>query len=129
MRHKWVTPSGEDRTLSADDAPKFVPSTVLLEQDGPLLVVLRHRGRMYLALIVEMTGHCTRWIMSAVSAVELDALRAREIAVRAVLAKPRMIVADYSHSGELIWAWEVAAEDVPESVMPEAGALLPGWLR
>src|SRR5438034_5615384 len=101
-------------------------SRVLLEYDGPQLVVLADRDREYLAVAVDEDESATRWLQVPISHLELRALVIGARSVREALRKPTVTVVDYAHDlSQPAFAWLVQWSEIPDRVLPRPGVRLP----
>lgn len=122
MKHDWKP----DQLFALAAMPQRTVQEVLLEYDGPLVVLLKDQiGLRYLGVAVDESAHLRRWIESPVSDLEVTAMKCGALSVRNALLKPEMMLVDIDHYGHVVSASRLKREDAPESALPEVGAMLP----
>ncbi len=131
MKHSWKF--GQQLFATS---PKVVPPVfgrnykeVLIEYNGPRLVLLEEHSMLFLSLCIDEDGSGTRWIQSRISQLEYQALMGGALAVRDALLKPGMTLLESAHDEALQHAWQLNPRDIPEEILPEPGALLPEYVR
>src|SRR5205814_7183621 len=97
MRSDWVLPAQREVPWSSSDRQV---KNVLLEFDGPQLVVLSTPEGDQLALAVDEDDVVVRWLQAPISKLELSALLSGAQPIREVFKKPGLTVADYPHGFE-----------------------------
>jgi hypothetical protein len=123
MRHAWNLPPQE---MFADLLSRRATKEVVLEYDGPQLMILEDGPDLFLALAVDGDEEVARWIHTPVSSFEIEALTRGAEPLRTAFLKPLMILVDVDlRTGRLRQAWEIDSRSVPEDALPERGALLP----
>ena len=124
MKYQWL---GSQAMLS--DVQDRTLKEVLLEYEGPHLVIFQNKNQRFLGLRVDDDDQHTAWLESPLSALEEDALKFGELAVRDALIKEQMWLVEFTHAGALSVAREIKASDVPVDILPEPHALLPTYVR
>jgi hypothetical protein len=120
MRYEWRLGLPEFATI----ADRRIAS-VLIEYDGPQLVVLRDNSkRWHIGLAADHDASAERWIHAQVTEMELEALCTEGVTMRNVVCKPTIEIVDYV-SGRPHSLWRVAPERVPAGILPLRGAYLP----
>lgn len=105
--------------------PKRKIELVLIEYDGPQLVIIRDAEKQrYVGLSADSEGALERWIHVPITDMELEGLCTGGVTMRNVLAKPRVEIADYNR-GRLANLSGAKLDRVPSGVLPLAGAYLP----
>lgn len=104
---------------------------VLIEHDGPILAVVETAdGGRFLGLAVDRAAKFTRWIEAPISKLQVEALRLGGLAVRDVFVDTdELFVVDYNHRHVPGWTVKSAPSEIPQSVFPKPGALLPSRAR
>jgi hypothetical protein len=126
MKLTWELPPQEGM-VSLVSARKL--TDVLLEYEGPQLMILEDLNQRYIALAVDCDDTAVRWIQSPISILEFEALVRGGLSVRDALLKSRMLLADYTYDNRAVRVWEITQASVPEDALPEPGALLPSAVR
>lgn len=124
MRPDWELP---ERQLLYTPLDRQIKE-VLIEYNGPQLVVVTEPDGDHLALAVDEDGAVVRWLQVPISKLEYAALLSGGQPLREAFKKPRVTVVDYPHSSPeapfVVWHVE-DWEDIPNAVLPVQGALLP----
>lgn len=123
MRLDWNLPS--DGALGIGS---WTITDVLLEFNGPQMVLIDDHGRRYLAVAAddEPDSNTERWVRAPVTATEEDALREGAIGPYDVLNKASLQVVDLdprTQQPKCLWTIERAA--LTEEHLPLPGARLP----
>ena len=122
MREDWRLPeqarAGWDWTIDS----------VLVEYDGPQVVLLRRDGGKALAVLADMDEAAARWVHAPISRTEERAIRAGAASLRSALLKPGLEVTDVDLQGNARRSWTVDSGDLTDEQLPEPGATLPGSL-
>jgi hypothetical protein len=123
MRHSWNLPP---QGMFADLLSRRATKEVVLEYDGPQLVILEDGPDLFLALAVDGDEEVARWIHTPVSSLEIEALTRGAEPLRTAFLKPLMILVDVDvRTGQPRQAWEIDSRSVPEDALPDRGAPLP----
>jgi hypothetical protein len=127
MRYLWNLPAQAD--LAGDIARRKI-ERVLIEYDGPQLVILVDNSSYYLGLAADYNETSERWIHAKVSRLEIEALVRGSIAMRDVFtSKPALAVIDYDEDGNPKRTWGISPADIPAGILPLKGAPLPRAVR
>jgi hypothetical protein len=102
---------------------------VLLQYDGPQLVVLSDGRQKYLGYVADELDNGIRWLHVPVSNLELKALHRGKLTLREALEKAEINIVDVSHAGETSDVWIAPPLVVPLDCLPEPGLLLPAFAR
>lgn len=103
---------------------------VLVEYDGPQLVLLRDDNSRYLAVASDADERHIRWVQVHISDLEWVSLAQGLIPVREVFQKPTVWIVDQYADGEMNdRGQEASGLDLVDDDLPDADALLPAALR
>ena len=105
------------------------PKEILVEYDGPQIVILKDGPREFLAVATDYDDQAVRWLQAPLSELEYRALMQGALTVRDALSKSNLILADYSYSNEPLRVWEVNPSLIPDAALPQKNAFLPISLR
>lgn len=128
MMLRW-SPSGQLTIGTAGPAIDRTVSRVLVEYDGPQLVLLTAGRRQFLAYAADEDGDLVRWIHAPVSEIEIKALNRGQITIRNAVAKNELTVVDVNRSGTAVRSWVVNLASLPDEYLPDSDALLPQFAR
>ena len=128
MRHQWTLPKQQE--LLAFVQQRRIKE-ILIEYDGPQVMLLQDHGSKYLALAVDEERYppFVRWLQARISTFEWEALVDGILSVRGALTKPTVTIADYTHDMRPKCCWEIKLSALPERLLPEHGAKLPAATR
>lgn len=118
MRDSWALP---EQMLPLSE---WAPVEVLVEFNGPQLVLNCFNERLYLASASDDESGIVRWVSAPISEIELVAIRERATTIREVLLKDRVSVLDVEHDTSIIAEYEVSGSAIAEE-LPDFGSLLP----
>jgi hypothetical protein len=129
MNFAWKLPpimgvSSENLRLS-----KRAVETVLLEYEGPKLVVLRDGERRFLGYAVDEIGGATRWLQVPISNLELKALHRGKATLLDVLAKQEITICDIDLAGAVSRVWISPPATLPPDCLPDPEVTLPEFAR
>jgi len=103
---------------------------VLVEYDGPQLVLHRANLAIHLGLLADVDERAQRWLLAPMSRLELEALALGGLPMREVFSrKATLEVVDFKGSTALPLSWTIAIDEVPMGVLPARGAPLPSFAR
>jgi hypothetical protein len=102
---------------------------VLLEYEGPQLVVLRDGEQRYVGYVADELEDGRRWIQVPVTNLEIKALHRGKLTLREVLEKTELVICDTSPSGETLRLWLAPPASIPEDCLPDHGVELPEFAR
>ncbi|MEZ4406806.1 MAG: hypothetical protein R3A52_10060 [Polyangiales bacterium] len=113
------------RTFESLERPVTVD--VLIETDGPELVLAEGHGLLWLGVLSEMLGGRAMWVYAPVSSVEKRAILAGAVELWECFNKPQVLVVDEGPDGTEVMP--LAGEHLPSAALPARGFVLPGWAR
>lgn len=98
---------------------------VLLEFNGPQLVLVDGGDGVYLSVASDESEGSTRWLRSKLSPLERKALLSGATTVREAIIKPEIWVVDTDRAGKVIMETAVAPEALSEDDLPTVDSVLP----
>lgn len=98
---------------------------VLLEFNGPQLVLVDGGDGVYLSVASDESERTTRWLRSRLSPLEQKALLSGATTVREAIIKSEIWVVDTDRAGEVIMEAAVAPDALSEDDLPTADSVLP----
>jgi hypothetical protein len=102
---------------------------VLIEYDGPQLVILYDGRQRYLGYVADELTDGVRWLHVPVTGLELKALHRGKLTLREALDKVEITIADVTHAGNLSHVWISPPASIPLDCLPEPGMMLPQFAR
>jgi len=127
MRFDWSKLGPPSMPEAWDYPTRF---DVLVEYDGPQLALVEHSMGRSLALFADFLPDRVRWIFSATSILELEALASGGVAMRGVFSrKDNLRIVDLGARNKPLAVWSVEPGDIPQKILPVRGAPLPAFAR
>lgn len=119
MRSSWRLPNAR---VSLHD---WNEKDVILDFNGPQLVLLESEGRLYLSVASDADEEFVRWLRAPISNHEYRALLAGETTVLECIRKPEILVVDTDQYGTPTAEYSVSADSLNDENLPLAGSVLP----
>ncbi len=123
MRSSWKLPD-EEVDLGAIREQRL--SAILLEFDGPELMVFTEGTKQVLAVASDRDADVVRWVQAQISERELISLREGRMPILEALAKEVILVVDRDADLNPLKAWILKFNQLDESVdLPDPTVSLP----
>ena len=105
--------------------PGIEPHEVLYDFDGPrTFTCFDAKGGLCLAHWSDEDRRAIRYLVVPVTESSIQKLKTGEMSLREALDHPRLSLVEVMHTGEVIDAWQVKMDDLPEDAVPRPGTLL-----
>jgi len=101
---------------------------VLIEYDGPQLIIAQQGNAQFLSLCVDEDVTGSRWLEAPLSPLEKTAMMSGALAVRDVLLKHGVVLVETKHGQPEFSMWEIEPSSIPDAVLPESDAMLPDYV-
>lgn len=119
MRSTWRLPAPRHPVRTWHE------KNVILDFNGPQLVVLESEGALYLSVASDEDEGVIRWLRAPITDAENRELLAREKTVLECLRKPTILVVDTDEHGHSTAEYVVPFDLLTEDDLPLAGAFVP----
>lgn len=123
MRPSWRLP---DRLMPSH---KWRDIDVLLEFNGPQLVLVQSGDGLYLSVASDESARTTRWLRTRISPLELKALFSGATTIRESILKPQIWVVDTNRADEVIMETMVTPDMLSDDDLPTVDSVLPDETR
>jgi hypothetical protein len=126
MNYEWKNLGQSAMALHFGEAKR----EVLVEYDGPQLILFRAKDGDFLGLAVDSDEKIQRWLLAPASKLELETLALGNLPMCDVFSrKQSLVLVDFGRFTDPKALYPITIAEVPDDILPVSGALLPSYAR